>query len=401
MNRRERILAAAVGALVVLFAINVGFKRIHSQFTARTDRIAQLQSDLKSKELSIARGQVAQRTLSACSERSLPSSAQWANTRYRAWLHECLEQAGIHEANVTYLRGTPFKNYYELHRFNASCEATLPQVVDLLYRFYAVDILHRLQHAKLIPQENTNLLACNFTVEAISMPDVEKDRPLPTQKSQRLAFDNVQAYQDAIVGRNFYGRGNRPPKFASSETQHGFLGRPLDVTLRAEDPDKNAVQFRLDKSDLEGLRVDPQSGRIQWTPDRKGQFEIQVSAIDDGIPAKEVSQTIRLEITDPPPERVRNTRPAFNEAKYTFVTGIVEINGRREVWMTVRSEGKLLCLHEGDTFRVGSFQGKIAKIHPRHVEIESPDGRWSVRYGQSLGDGQELEGGTDVAATGG
>jgi hypothetical protein len=349
--------------------------------------------------MSIARGKMAQRTLKACNERSLPSNAQLANTRYRAWLHEWVENADIRDANVTHIRSSRYKDFHDLHKFNVACEATLPQVVDLLYRFYSVDLLHRLQHVKVMPSEGANMLTCSFTIEAISMPEVEKDRPLPTRESHRLAFDSLKDYQDVITGRNFYGRGNRPPKFASSGSQRGYLGQPLDVTLKADDPDKNAVHFRLEKSDIEGLRVDERSGRVEWTPDRKGEFEILVCAVDDGIPAKEVSQTLRLEITDPPVAEERKSRPTFDEAKYTFVTGIVEINGRRQVWLTVRSEGKWLRLYEGDTFKVGSFEGKIVKIYPRHVEIASQDVLWSVRYGQSINDGEELEGGPNVAAS--
>ena len=113
------------------------------------------------------------------------------------------------------------------------------------------------------------------------------------------------------------------------------MGKSLDVTLKAEDPDKNAVHYRLDKSDLEGLRIDERSGRIEWTPDRTGEFEIQVCAVDDGVPAKEVSQTLRLAITDPPAPPKPTERRSFDETKHTFVTGIVEINGRRQVWLTV------------------------------------------------------------------
>ena len=83
------------------------------------------------------------------------------------------------------------------------------------------------------------------------------------------------------------------------------------------------------------------------------------------------------------------------------MTGIVEVNGRRQVWLTVRTQGKWLRLFEGETFQVGAFEGKVIKIHPRHVEIESADTLLSVRYGQSINEGDVLrEGKVDVAATG-
>ena len=65
----------------------------------------------------------------------------------------------------------------------------------------------------------------------------------------------------------------------------------------------------------------------------------------------------------------------------------------------MRSEGKWLRLFEGETFQVGSFEGKIVKIYPRHVEIQSQDTLLSVRYGQSISEGEELKEGPNVAAS--
>jgi hypothetical protein len=397
MNRREKMLAAAVGLLVLVALLNVGFNRIVKRFSDRSEKIAQLKSEIESKETVIHRGKSANRILQVCRERSLPSDPQLANSRYRAWLHEWIEKANIRGENVTWARTSRYQDAHDRHMVNMDFEATLPQLVDLLYHFYSVDFLHRIQFAKIAPSQG-NRLAVNFTIEAISMPDAAKDQPLSARKADRLAFQDLKDYQNVIVTRNFYGRGNQPPKFASSSTQRGHVGEPLDVTLKVDDPEKGEIHYRLEKSDIAGLHVNERSGRVEWTPDRTGEFEIQVCATDDGIPAKEASQTVRLEITEKPKVEERRERPSFDEAKYTFVTGIVEINGRRQVWLTVRSQGKWLRLYEGETFHVGTFEGKIVKIHPRHVEIESGDAVWSVRYGQNLSEGQEIiDRGPDVA----
>jgi hypothetical protein len=398
MNRREKVLAAFVGILVLLAVLNFAVKRIVSQFSDRSDQIAQLQTDIQSNETIVRRGTVADRVLRTYNERSLPSDPVMASSRYRAWLYEWVEEANIKAANVKHVKVSRFQQSHDRHTFNVTCEATLPQLVDLLFRFYSTDYLHRIQHLSASPAEG-KLLSLNFTLEAISMPDVEKDRALPDLAAHRLAFDKVADYQQVIVRRNPYARANLPPKFTSSDSQRGFVRQPVSVTLEAEDPEKNAVRFRLEKNDIEGLRLDESSGRIEWTPARTGEFEILVSAVDDGIPAKETSQTLRFEISDPPPPEEPPVRRSFDEAKYTFVTGIVEINGRRQVWLTVRSEGKWLRLFEGETFQVGSFEGKIVKIHPRHVEIQSQDTILSVRYGQSISEGEELKEGPNVAAS--
>jgi len=398
MNRREQILAGLVGLLVVVTILNFALKRVFSQFSDRTDRIAMLEADIQSKELIIHRGAVAERVLKAYRERSLPSDPDLASSRYREWLLKWTEGAQVSGSNVSHTSWYPVAKSHGRHKFQVNCEATLAQLVDLLFRFYSSDQLHRIVMLKAKTQPDGKLLTMNITVEAIGMTGAEKDT-LSDMPAQRLAFAQVEAYHQTIVSRNYYGPANKPPQFTSSASQQGHVQRPLSVTLKAEDPDKHAVRFRLDQCDIEGLRVDAGSGRIEWTPDRVGEFQIVVSAVDDGVPAKETSQTVRLTITEPPPQETPPPRRSFDEAKYTFVTGIVEINGRRQVWLTVRTDGKWLRLFEGETFQVGAFEGKILKIHPRHVEIASQGTVVSVRYGQSISDGEEIEGGPDVAAS--
>ena len=339
MNRREKILAALVGVLVLVTVLNFAIKRIVGQFSDRMDAIAELESNIQSNEAIIHRGDIAARVLKTYNERSLPGNPELMSTRYREWIHKWVESVKIKGENVVHVNATLVPKSHYRHRFNVTCEATLPQLVELLFRFYSTDHLHRIEYLKAKVQPDGKLLSLFINVEAVSLLDVNR-QSLPDVPAHRLAFDKLEDYQRVIVNRNYYASANLPPKFTSSESQHGFVQQPVSVTLKAEDPEKNAVHFRLDKCDIEGLKVDERSGKIEWTPDRTGEFEILVSAIDDGIPAKEASQTVRLAVTDPPPQEERKSPRSFDEAKYTFVTGIIEINGRRQVWLTIRTEGK-------------------------------------------------------------
>jgi hypothetical protein len=398
MNRREKILAVSVGILVLLTILNFAVKRTIGQFTDRSEQITRLKSDIETKEVMVHRGKVAQRSLNVYNERSLPSDPMMASSRYRAWLHEWVGKADIKAANVKHVRVSPYQQSHDRHTFSVTCDGTLPQLVDLLFRFYSTDYLHRIKNLDVKPTEG-KFLAFNFTLEAVSMPGAGKDRELRDKASQRLAFDKLEDYQQVIVRRNPYAPANQPPKITSPDTQSGFVNQPVSITLKAEDPEKSAVRFRVESSDIEGLTVDEESGRISWTPTSTGEVELRVFAMDDGIPSKETSQTLRIAVTDPPPpEAAPPPRRSFDETKYTFVTGIVEINGRRQVWLTVRSKGKWLRLFEGDTFQVGDYEGKIVKIYPRYVEIESQDLIVSVRYGQSISEGSVVKEPGAVAA---
>ena len=288
---------------------------------------------------------------------------------------------------------------HDRHVFSVVGDVTLPQLVDMLYQFYSTDYLHRIKLLSAKPSEG-KYLTVNLTIEAISLPDAEKDKEMKDLPAHRLMFDDLAAYKKGIVSRNPYAPANQPPKIVSSDSTGGYVGQPVSFSVKAEDPEKTSVRFRLEGENPDGVKIDEESGRLTWTSASKGEFEVNVVAFDDGIPSKEAAQTIRINIGDPPPpETPQPTRRSFDEAKYTYVTGIVEVNGRRQVWLTVRSEGKWLRLFEGETFEIGDYEGKIVKIHLRHVEIESQDETRSVRYGESISEGEVVTKDPGVAAS--
>lgn len=398
MNRREKILAAAVGLLVLLFIANVGFKRVVNAFTSRMDTVADLESEVQKKETMMHRGKLAQRLLQTYKERSLPSDKDLASSRYRAWLHDWLEKAGV-KADVKETQVVPHRQMHERHTFTVgSSEVTLPQLVELLYQFYSTDYLHRIKALSAKPFKG-KYLSVTFTIEAISLPDADKDKKMKEMPAHRLMFDDLAAYKKGIVSRNPYAPANQPPKIVSSDSQRGYLNQEVSFTIKADDPEKSPVRFRLDGENPEGVKIDEESGRVTWKSAEKGEFKVNVVAFDDGIPSKEVAQTIRINIGDPPEETVVVKKPSFDQAKYTYVTGIVEVNGRRQVWLTVRSEGKWLRLFEGETFEVGDFEGKIVKIHLREVEIQAQDETRLVRYGESISEGEVVPKDPGVAAS--
>ncbi|MBM4093502.1 MAG: hypothetical protein FJ276_29445, partial [Planctomycetes bacterium] len=122
MNRREKILAGTVGLLFLVVIVNFGAKRVIAMFTSRSDRAAELDEALTDTEVVIRRGEIAKGTLSVFEERSLPSDPVLANSRYRAWLHEWAEEAGITNETVKYIVSRRMRNTYDLHTFTVTCQ---------------------------------------------------------------------------------------------------------------------------------------------------------------------------------------------------------------------------------------------------------------------------------------
>jgi hypothetical protein len=81
-------------------------------------------------------------------------------------------------------------------------------------------------------------------------------------------------------------------------------------------------------------------------------------------------------------------KPKFDDAAHAYVTGIVQAGGQLQVWVTVRTTGETLRLHQGDAIKVGLLEGQVAEIHPREIVVESGGERTLVSLGQNLREGQ-------------
>lgn len=101
--------------------------------------------------------------------------------------------------------------------------------------------------------------------------------------------------------------------------------------------------------------------------------------------------------TPPPPEKPPSpggppeAPPIFDHGKYTFVTGITQVDGKPQVWIEARTSGQKYRLFEGDTFDIGPVQAKILHIHDRSVESEVGGKRYLVALGQNLREAKEIQ----------
>lgn len=78
----------------------------------------------------------------------------------------------------------------------------------------------------------------------------------------------------------------------------------------------------------------------------------------------------------------------FDASKFAFVTGIVEVNGKPQVWVKARTTDEKFQLYQGDGLQIGPFQATIARINPRDVEIEVQGQRHTIPLGGSVRGGE-------------
>ena len=85
---------------------------------------------------------------------------------------------------------------------------------------------------------------------------------------------------------------------------------------------------------------------------------------------------------------LQTARGGIDRADFTFLTGIVELDGQTEAWFSVRTDDSRITARLGDPVQSGSFSGRLVEILDRDIVLER-DGergkeRWLLTTGESL-----------------
>lgn len=394
MSQRERILAAAVGGLVVILVLWFGYSSISSGLATRQAELERLQKQLSSKQRIVADGQRAAKKLAAYEQRALPSNIEKAQALYQTWLLDQVQKHGLRDAKVAAISRQNGRGVYQLMAFSVKGQANLIQVAKLLYDFHAVDHLHRIRRLRLKPIEGTTDIDVDMMVESLSMPGALDRGNLKGQPSNRLVHGDVDAYVKMIATRNFFAPPHLPPSLTVGNKSSYSRGETVQFSARGEDPEKTPVTYSIAKTNLEDARIDPKTGEFRWNAKENGEgYEVTIVATDGGMPAKSTTKTVKFAVKDPPPRpapvATAPPPPKFDTAKFTFLTGVIgtDVEGESEAWLQVRTTGQMLKLRAGADFDVGSLQGKIVHIGEQEIEIETADGKRLVVYvGENLRD---------------
>jgi|GEM_PF-1022227 len=88
--------------------------------------------------------------------------------------------------------------------------------------------------------------------------------------------------------------GNRPPAFLSTPPQSAKTGRQYSYSIVAEDPDGDALDYRLLESPAD-MSLSVQDAELTWSPSSEGSYPVEIE-ISDGEYA--VTQSWNLEVLD-------------------------------------------------------------------------------------------------------
>ncbi len=396
MTPRERILALSVGALVALMGGFYVLRQVQAGFQQRDAALQRLDDEKRQKERQVRLGQIALQRMNRYQEQSLPPNPHQARQLYTDWLLRKVTEVGFDEPKVNPITSTlrSRTDAFTGHAFSVSGAGSLEMLTRLMYEFYRVDYLHRIKSLQVTPRD-AKTIAFAMTVDALSLPDAQEREALHNLPAQRLTEKEVAAYVDAICGRNMFGPPNNPPQLRVSSVT-GAVNREVTIAPSASDPDKDdRLTYAWESADLRGARFDPQTGRLSWTPTAPGEYVVTMIVSDNGVPARSARQDVKITVANPPPQPVYvapvEKKPPYQQVQFTYINGITEVDGERQVWMIDRRTGSSYWLKEGERFAIGEFQAQVKHIGPTDVEFEWYDQRALVRLGENLNEDKELE----------
>jgi len=207
MNKREKIMAAGIGAIAALYGVHWAYQSMYVQPLAdRRAEIDRLRTDIADRELEYARFRKASQQMKKWQAQSLPSDTEVARSLYQAWLVGLVGSAGFVGPNVDSSEPIARKGLYASLGFSVRGRGTLEQLTRFLYDFYHADHLHHIESLSLSPIAKSDELEIAMAIEALSLPEGARKDRLSTQPSDRLASQSLADYR-SIVERNLFGIG--------------------------------------------------------------------------------------------------------------------------------------------------------------------------------------------------
>ena len=405
MTNREKRLTQFGGVILALTIVSWIFTSYRTSLSDLDSQVEKAQRQVDDIEIAELQVEALAIEFDQLRGQSLSSDISTAQTAYKAWLINLLQQKSFRFDNVKIASNAITESEDQVfvrHPFQVSFSGSLDSITDMLYAFYSKQILHRINQLSLQPtgQDQLNV---RMTVEAIALSDAPITVDLNAIESKEsLSHGDAAKYAEAILNRNLFGPGNNAPTITSSTRQSFYISDDEDdresFRLTADAKDRNqTVSYQLiehnfpDDSQIEFTN----DGRVRVQSDEVGEFEIQVQATDTGIPAKKseiksISIVFRERPPTPEPPKVEPPKP-FDVAQLAVFTATVEINDRLEAWIWRREKQEMLKLTIGDPIDLGTFQGKIVSISTKALEVEHAEqGLLSVPSGKTLSEAENL-----------
>jgi hypothetical protein len=387
MSQREKLLAAGVGLVIVLFVGNYFWTSIRKGFDVKQAMIGTLQKEKEDKSLQIVAGTIGKAKLNRMLPLSLPSNEERAQADYMRWLIAMADDVGLVDPQPRVLGTSTEGDLYQSFRFQLSGIGTVENATQLLHAFHSKDYLHRVLRFDMRPITNSkppNRMNLVLDCEALAMKAAKPDQGSPGNDSPRLK-KSLDEYRATIAGRNIFAPTNKPPQLAATRRVDATVGIRVDVGVEAQEVDPGqTVTYAIEGDAPKGMQIDPNTGKLTWTSTELGEFKVAVRASDSGIPSRSSMQMISIRVAEPPPPA--KEPPKFDVASQAYLTALIADTRGPSAWVRSKTEGKTLQLRKGDELKLGNLVGIVLDVSPDFLELETEGKRWTVGLDESIAD---------------
>ncbi len=215
---RNRLMIVGLGIVVFLFLGDMAYRKFYSEPVAEYGNQKKLLTKrLRETKAATTKAQRAVAQLDELEKASLPWDPEVARERYQDWLLQVAKDAKLENtsidasdpASVTISagRGKRPTEIYKRFSFSLRGRGDFERVTRFLYDFYRAGHLHKIRSMSLNPVNQGQEIDVSLSIEALALPNADRETELTTVVSERLAQTDVHNYQ-LIAQRNFFGTGS-------------------------------------------------------------------------------------------------------------------------------------------------------------------------------------------------
>lgn len=384
MNDREKKLLLFLLVAVVLGTVLTGTKSYLSYLSELKSDLSAAEQDRQLYEANQTAAEIYELTVDDYEQMSLGKDHNHALASYKAWLINLLEtDLGLKDVRITNEPTREIDGKYHRHTFGINCESDLKTLTEFLYRFETKKLLHRIKDLAVSPT-GYDQLQIRIVIEAISLPAAEEQVDIAAIEHDKSLVDHShEDYWKRISNRNFFGPENKTPTFTPppiAATVGETESRTLSASAGVNEQNLQNVSYSLVADTVPAnVKASITGNRLIVSSDEIGRYQFDINVTDTGLPAKTVTKTVAVTISEKPKPRPPTVRPeppkppVFNVAQLAYFTSTVQINDRIEVWIHRRDQGQIVKLPIGANIEIGDVKGKIHAVNQRYLTIITPE----------------------------
>lgn len=169
---------------------------------------------------------------------------------------------------------------------------------------------------------------------------------------------------------------NTPPKIESVKSITAYLAQPFSMNVKATDADQptQKLKFALEPGAPEGSNINAETGNFTWTPTASTElkdYKIIVKVTDSGAPPVSSTQPISIKV-------------ALDDAFFTFLTGSINVDGKKIAWLRNRATNQKMEIRVGDAIDVSEIHAIVKTISDQYLILEIDGKPWMLSLGENF-----------------